>query len=251
MERDLDNYRKVKAAITYPFFILSVAAILTLILCLTVLPEFSKIFESLKCPLPWPTALLLTAVQTVQNPGFWMVSLSAVVTLFHLLRVLLKTQDGRFRLYYLLHRVPVVGAFLKYGALSRLSHAAYLGLDSGMDLIQTLRVAGEASLDPVVQLDLNEAVDSISRGLQLSEHMRLNPGLYDPTIIHLLAAGEEAANLAGPLEQASRFYQSELNFRTQAFTKLIEPILLFFVAFVVGGILLAIFLPLYSYLGQL
>jgi type IV pilus assembly protein PilC len=251
MEKELETYRKIKTAVTYPVFILAVALILTLVLCLTVLPEFTKIFESLNCPLPAPTKILLFAVGLVGNPGAWIFLTALVFGLLLGFRAIWRTDDGKFRIYSVLHRIPIFSDFLRFGALGRFCHAAHLCLETGMDLVQTLRVAGMASLDPVVQRDLDQAVRSISSGLRLSEHMRLNPSLYHPTLIHLLTAGEEAADMAASLQQASRFFQTELEYRVGDFGKLIEPVLLFSVSIVVGGILLAVFLPLYSYLGQL
>jgi type IV pilus assembly protein PilC len=251
MEKDLATYRKIKTAITYPAFILAVALILTLILCLTVLPEFTKIFDSLNCPLPLPTAVLLFVVGLVGNPGSWIVVLAALVGIGLGIRAIWRTEDGKFKMYSLFHRIPIISDFLRFGALGRFCHASHLCLETGMDLIQTLRVSGMASLDPVVQRDLTGAVHSISSGLRLSEHMRLNPDLYDVTLIHLLTAGEEAADMASSLQQASNYFEAELDQKVGGFSKLIEPVLLFGVAFIVGGILLAVFLPLYSFLGQL
>lgn len=251
LERDMATYRKLRVALTYPCLILAVAALLAIILFATVLPEFLNIFTSLNCPLPVLTQALMPCIAVLSNPGTVILLVTGCLVVFSLARSAWLDEDARFRLTSFALSLPVLGDLLRFAALTRFAHAAELGLSAGMDLVAVLRLGGSACANPVLSRNLALAVDSVMGGLSLSEHMRLHPRLFDPTFVHLVQSGEESAQMPKAMGRASQFFGAELEHRVTNFTKLVEPLMLFLVAGVVGTILLAVFLPLYSYLGNL
>ena len=243
--------RRVKAAMSYPLLVLSMACCLTLALFYTVIPQFVGIFEGMAVELPLITRIVLGITHLVRNPGIWVLSLVGGWTLTSALRRTWAQPAGRRALFSWALRIPVLGRILWLASLARFAATARMGLDTGLDQIQTLQLACQASGNPLIEYDSQFLVEALTQGQQLSDHMRKHPRLYHSAITYLLAAGEEIAEVGPCLERAAVYYESEVDLLVTNLGKILEPAMLLLVAFLVGFVLLAIFLPMYSYIGAM
>lgn len=251
LESDQAVRQKVKAALGYPCFILALTSLLTLGLFYGVMPTFSEIFSGMGIPLPWPTRILMVVTGLIRMPLAWVCFGLAQLGMVRLIQRAWTHPEIKVRIYRMFLSVPLIGEILLLSATSRFASTLQAVLDQGLSLALGLRLAASASGSPVFIQDAAAGVKAIERGELLSQHMSESDAGYPHSLVSMLGAGEESAAIPRMLERAGQYYQVELDARIQAFGAALEPILMVLVASLVAGIMLAIFLPLYSYLGQL
>lgn len=251
MARDDKTFRKVKSALAYPTFVCLSASILMMAIFYGVMPQFVEIFQSMHIELPALTRAMIVFTSLLQNPGTWVVLAVLLVFVWQGLKIQMSTLEGRVKIYRFLNTVPLLSRILLCAGHTRMALAARISLESGVDVVTSMKLALQASQHPLMEADLDSIVESISRGDSLSEHMRSNPEIYDLVLAQLLAAGEQAASISEMLSFSSEMYARELEDRIDSLTAALEPILLFVVSVVVGIVLLSVFLPMNSYMAQL
>lgn len=250
-ERDYELTRQVKAALSYPMFILGLTGFLTFFLFYSILPNFLTIFNDMKIPLPFFTKVMVAITNASQNPGVWLVATALGVAIHGLIREQWKTEEGRIRLFTFIHRVPLVGHLVQITAVARFSGAIETLMESGLGLQKTLILGGEGSGNPILKQASLELVERVKNGEALSDYIMLRVDLFPSAFGQYVATGEETSQLARMMGEASRMMDEEVNYKVEALGAALEPMLLGFVAGIVGFVLLSIFTPLYSHIGSL
>lgn len=251
LEQDEKTFQKIKQAITYPVIVLISGFLLTLGVFCFVIPEFVVIFSDLKVPLPFLTQIVLLISALARNPGAWLLAMMIGSGSYYALKQSASHPVGAMKLYGLLLAIPVVGSMVKCASLARLSSAAEMATANGLSLAPSLDLAFKASQNPLILNDLDGLQSSLSSGLSLSEHMRINPTIFDPVLIQVVIGGEESASLDRAFAQATNHYDSEVYIHADRLGAVLEPLLLMGVAFVIGLLLLSVFLPLYSLISAI
>jgi type IV pilus assembly protein PilC len=251
MEGDEQVVQKIKGALSYPAFVLTLAFFLTLGVFYTVLPAFVDIFSSMNMDLPLITRIVIWITNAIRNPGAWLVSISALGAAVKWLQATLATPEGQIRLFRLALKVPLVGGMLFEGTSARYCSAVSALLQSGMDLQRTFRLAGSASGSPLIAQDAEALVATIVHGQMASLHMMQHRDIYAPTLVHMVAAGEEVSRMPEMFAQAGFFHDMEMRGKVDALGAALEPVMLMGVASVVATIVLSIFLPMYSFMTKL
>lgn len=251
LEHDDAVYRRVKSALFYPTFVLAVSLFLTLILFYTVIPKFVSIFEGMKIELPALTKLMIFLTDMLRNPGVWTLAIAGGIFALSSLKTAWETETGACRLFSLLLMVPVLNRLLVSASVSRYTAAAGISLSTGVDVARTLFLASRSCSNPLLRYDSSRLVRSIQDGAAVADAMAERPDLYPPTMVSMIRAGEESGHLEEMFSRAREFYSSELDFFVDSLSALIEPILLMGVAIAVALVLVSIFMPLYSYVGNL
>ena len=250
LESDHHIRERVKGALSYPAFILGVAMLLTLSVFYFVMPEFIGIFVQMGVELPLVTKFTFFCTELVRNPGAWCLGLVAGVIGWRLLAAKWARPDGAEQIFGFILALPVIGKLIKFATLARFASAAELCLSTGLEIAKTLQLAVHASGSPVLRKEGPRLKEALIEGRVLSDVMHSSPNFHS-TLTFLVQTGEEVARLEEMFGQASRFYDRELQYSVAALSALIEPILLFGVALIVGVILFSIFLPMYSFVGKL
>lgn len=250
-ERDGKLRQKVKAAFTYPCIVFVVASLLTVTLFLTVIPGFVEMFEEKGMELPILTQIVVSLTHFITHPGSWVLTLGISTLLYLSIRDYYKKPHGAQFIYSMLVGLPLVGDILIFSSTAR-----YLGvlgtlLESGTDLLVSLRLAGKASGNPLLEADSDRMSAGISDGESLSTVMEMRPDLYLTTVRQMLTVGEESSNLAFMCFQLNSLLEEDVAYRVEALGAALEPMMLVFVSCMVGGIVLAIIMPLYGFLNQL
>lgn len=251
LEKDQDIQRRLKGAVTYPCIVLVVAFIIVVGLFRYVIPQFVGIFESLGESLPLLTRVVLVCSNLVKNPGAWLLFAALVASGWHFLGEAWQTPTGRLKITRVLVRVPLLGEIMKKSALARFSAAAQMSLYSGLDLLACMRLASGASQNALILDDTERMVTSISEGGSLAEHMLANPELYDSMMIQTIQTGEESAMLEASFGHSAALYEEQTRYLLDGLGAALEPVLLLGVGILVGVLLLAIFLPMYTFVGNL
>lgn len=250
-ERDNRLYRDVKSAFTYPLVVLVVAFLLTLVLFLTVVPGFVTMFEERDMELPLLTQLVVLVTNLISNPGVWITGLAVAALLFIAFRKYVSTESGALQVFLALTHIPVVGNLLVVAGTARYANVLGTLLNSGLDLVSSLRLAAKASGSPLFQSDAGRLMEEVQQGCSLAEGMAMRPQVYRQMLVEMVTVGEETSSLSKMFHQAAGFLDEEVSYRVQALSAALEPLMLIFVSVLVGAILLAIIMPLYGFLNQL
>lgn len=250
-EQDAELIQRVRGALFYPSFVLALTAVLTLLLFYTVMPGFLSIFEELRIELPWPTRVLLFFANVVDNPGTWVFSIPLALFAWTALRDVYRLPKGGVAIFRFLLSVPVVGGLLYHSTNARYAATAATLLDSGLDLPRVLRMSGRASGSKVLEFDAESLARNVEEGQMVSQHMAARPEIYPVTLAQMVLAGEESARLDIMLARAADYFDLEMRFRVDGLGAALEPVLIGLIGFIVGFILLALLVPLYTFLGTL
>jgi type IV pilus assembly protein PilC len=243
--------RQVKSALMYPALVLTVAVVVLVAIVAFVIPVFVKIFEELaaehpeeKSPLPLPTQVCIGASEAIT--GYWFVILPVIaLTVFTFAR-LKKTELGhelwdRFKL-----RIPFkIGDVIQKVALARWSRTFSGSVSAGVPMLQAIQLTGETAGNVVVEKAMEDVYDSVKRGGSLAAPIEANP-IFPPMVGHMIAVGEETGQLEHMLTKIADFYEAEVDAKVKALTALIEPLMIVFVGGIVGFIVIAMYLPMFS-----
>jgi len=251
LERDDALRQRLKSALTYPAFVLVLATTMTLGLFYTLIPGFIAIFDDMKVPLPLITQIVVAITNGLRNPPVVLVSLALIGMGITAFRKFTSTPHGAGVFYRFCLKVPLLGGMLSFGSLARYCAAMEALLSTGMDIAKALRLSASASGNPLIQHDAEHLINSVLEGTPVGAHMKENPQIYPPTLTNLVSSGEESSRMAEMFGRTAGFYDMEMGYKVEALGASLEPLMLFFVSFIVGTIVLSIFLPMYSYIGKL
>lgn len=238
--------RVVKKALTYPVFVAILTATLTLILFRTVIPAILNTVLDLGVALPWPTRLLLTAVDVIGSPITWF--LTALV-IGGFLRYF-STEDGQRRWLAFCCTIPALGQVLIWSASSRFANTMAMLIASGVDVLRACRISAEASGLPLMQQDVARVISELSSGQVLSTILHSSP-LYPSLLPAMLSIGEESGNMPAVLRKCGEILEEDAVEKVEAFTALLEPVLLGVLSAGVGFIVVAVMLPISSMVSAL
>lgn len=235
--------KKVKSAMTYPIAVISLAIILVNVLLIFVIPVFAAMFADFGAKLPAPTQLLIDTSNFLKYNFHWIVV--GVIAAWWGLRKLVATPKGRRVKDQLLVRAPIFGNLIHKIALSRFCRTYATLIRSGVPILRTLEIVAGASGKVQIEDACAEISKHVSQGGQVSEVLAVNP-FFPPMMKHMVKAGETTGNVDGMLNKTADFYDTECDATVASLTSLIEPLLIVFLGVVVGGIVMAMFLPIFQ-----
>ncbi|HUJ44539.1 MAG TPA: type II secretion system F family protein [Opitutaceae bacterium] len=247
--------KKVKSAMTYPIAVISLAVVLVNVLLIFVIPVFAAMFADFGAKLPVPTQMLID-VSNFLKPDFSSAAgfflkpsiLHIVVVLYVAWRIwaqFARTPRGRRFKDNALVRAPIFGSLIHKIALSRFCRTYATLIRSGVPILRTLEIVAGASGKVQVEDACAEIAKHVSQGGQVSEVLAVNP-FFPPMMKHMVKAGETTGNVDGMMNKIADFYDVECDATVASLTSLIEPMLIVFLGIVVGGIVMAMFLPIFQ-----
>ena len=245
-----DNYEsevklrgKVKSAMTYPVAVLVMAVVLCAGMLLFVVPTFAGLFDSLHGTLPLPTRVLVT-LSDLLKVGFIPITLLTIVAFVVWMRV--RHRDGvRNVIDPLKLKVPVFGALFQKIALARFCRNLGTMLSSGVPILQSLDIVADTSGNVVVARAVREIQDSVRQGESLTQPLSQH-SVFPSMVVQMLAVGEDTGALDQMLGKIAEFYDEEVNTMTEQMTALIEPIMIAILGGLVGSMIVALYMPIFS-----
>ncbi len=242
MENAAALRRKVKSAMMYPSVVMTVAAGITVLLIVKVIPVFERMFEESGAELPLATKLLINLSHLLRN--WWYVIIPIVGIVVWAARWYCRTPQGRIRTDRWKFRLPVFGTLIQKVAIARFSSTLATLLQSGVPIIRSLEICSESSGNEVINAVLRDAMERTERGEQMADALRASP--YVPRMVtKMVEVGEGTGRLDQMLSRVSAFFTDQVNTAVAGLTALIEPLLIIFLGIVVGGIMLSMFLPIF------
>jgi len=250
LEKDFNLKKKVKSAMTYPAVILVMAVLIVLFLVIFIMPTFVELFNGMHMALPVPTKILIAFTNGARNPYIVTPAIVILVVGFILFNRYTSTQIGRRQFDAFKLKLPVFGMLIRKVAISRFCRTLGTLLQSGVPIMQALEIVGKASGNEVVAETVNKVRESVREGESIAVPLQLS-GLFPPLVTQMVAVGEETGNLDGMLSKISDFYDTEVEYMLASLTSLLEPLLILFMGFIVGFIVISVFLPLYQIIGNI
>ena len=235
--------KKVKSAMTYPIAVIGLAVALVNVLLIFVIPVFAAMFADFGSKLPAPTQMLIDLSDFLKANFFYLlVGAGAVYWTF---KKFVSTPRGRRMLHLGLIRAPIFGSLVHKITLSRFCRTYATLMRSGVPILRTLEIVSAASDKVQIEDACIEIARHVSQGGQVSDILAVNP-FFPPMMKHMVKAGEATGNVDGMMNKIADFYDTESEATVASLTSLIEPLLIVFLGVVVGGIVMAMFLPIFK-----
>jgi type IV pilus assembly protein PilC len=235
--------RKVKAAMTYPTVVAVVATGATIFMLMFIIPTFAKMFTDFGGELPLPTKVVLMLSDFLRN--FWYVLLLGAGVAVFAFKRFYATSAGKLRVDRLALRVPVLGTVIRKAAIARFTRTLGTLISSGVPILNGLDITARTAGNKVVENAIYATKDSISQGDTISEPLKLS-GVFPPMVTQMIGVGEQTGALDEMLEKIANFYDDEVDTAVEQLTAVIEPVMIVVMGVVVGGMLIAMYLPMFK-----
>jgi type IV pilus assembly protein PilC len=243
MEKNDALVRKVKGAMIYPGVIMSVAFIAISVLLIFVIPVFEKMFQSVSMALPFPTRVV------IMLSGFlihqWYIVVGVVVASVYGLRRYYATPNGKLNIDRQLLRMPVLGDVLRKSAVSRFTRTLGTLISSGVSILDGLEITAKTAGNRVIQDAIMASRASIAGGDTISAPLQKS-NVFPPMVISMIAVGEQTGGLDEMLAKIADFYDEEVDAAVSGLLSLLEPVMIVFLGVVVGGMVVAMYLPIFD-----
>jgi type II secretory pathway component PulF len=251
LEREEEFRRHTRQALTYPLLVLGVALALSGVLLVSVVPSFATILQEMEAPLPWNTRLLLHSSALLCRPWGAPLLLALGGGAAWVLRGYLATPAGKRQGFEAARRLPLAGRLIELDCFARYCEGLAIMLEAGVTHEAAFRLAAQVCGHPLVQEDSPALIEALRDGESVGEYMAAQPDLYPATVCHLLRTGEDAGLVVRFLQVAANSLELELISLRQLLLASLEPLLMLFVAALVGSIVLSLLLPLQATLSSL
>ena len=240
--------RKVKGALVYPAVVSIVATGVTIAMLTFIVPIFAKMFSNLGAELPAPTQVVLQISEFIQS--YFLVMLGVVVAGIVGLRMMLKNEEGRFQFDKFMLKTPIFGDLIRKSAVARFTRTLGTLIQSGVTILDALEITAKTAGNKVLQRAIKKSVVSIAEGDTITNPLK-ESGVFPPMVIQMIGVGEKTGGLDDMLSKIADFYDEEVDAAVHALTSMIEPMVIVLMGIVIGGILIAMYLPMFDIIGKI
>ena len=247
LEKNDAIVRKVKGAMVYPVVIFSVAGIAIVILLVFVIPTFETMFASVDMELPLPTKIVIGLSDFLI--GFWWAIGAAGAGIFFGTKAWYKTSTGQLVLDTILLKLPVLGDMLLKSAVSRFSRTLGTLLSSGVSILEGLEITARTSGNRVIHDAIMDSRSSIAGGETIATPLT-EAGVFPPMVTSMIAVGEATGGLDAMLTKIADFYDDEVDTAVGSLLSLLEPVMIVVLGVVVGGMIVAMYLPIFNMINS-
>jgi type IV pilus assembly protein PilC len=243
MEKAMKLKARVKGAMTYPIAVLAISLSVVALLLLKVIPVFQKMFEGMGGKLPALTQLLITTSEFTQH--YFLYIIVVFVVIYIAFSRFYKTEKGKWIVDSLILKAPIFGDLLKKVAVAKFSRTLSTMMSSGVPILEGLTIVSKTSGNVVVENALLKTRQSISEGRSIAEPLA-ETGIFPPMVIQMISVGEATGALDSMLSKIANFYDDEIDVAVDSMTALLEPVMMVFLGGVVGGMIIAMYLPIFK-----
>ena len=234
--------RKVKSAMIYPATIIGVAFIVVVFMLTFVIPTFAKMFSSMGADLPLPTLIVIRLSEFFQR--FWWLVLGAVAGIIVGIRAYYRTEGGKSVIDALLLKLPIFGPLVRKVSVARFTRTLGTLVSSGVPILEGLRITARTAGNRVVERAVLDTRASVTAGKTLAEPLKAST-VFPPMVVQMISVGEQTGALDAMLNKIADFYDDEVDTAVTALTALLEPMMIVFLGVVIGGLVIAMYLPIF------
>ena len=242
-EKDAKLRAEIKSAMTYPVMVLIIAVVAVVIMLAFIVPIFKTMFEGLGSSLPVPTQILVNISQNM----FWIVPTLVVLIIAGMVwwKRNKNAEDVRKVLDPLKLKAPVFGKLVQKIAIARFTRNFSNMIGAGVPILQALNIVGSTSGNYTIEMATRRIADSVKNGQSIAKPLAEEP-VFPPMVVQMMAVGEDSGSLEIMLNKVADFYDAEVEASTKGLTSMIEPLLIAFLGIVVGGMVIALYMPIFS-----
>jgi type IV pilus assembly protein PilC len=243
LEKNDAIVRKVKGAMIYPAVIFSVAIIAVVVLLVFVIPTFQSMFASVNMELPLPTKIVIGMSDFLQS--FWWALIVGIGAGAFLVQRYYKTEGGKLVIDRMLLNAPVLGDLLRKSAVSRFTRTLGTLISSGVAILDGLEITARTAGNRVIHDAVMQSRGSIAGGETIAQPLAKS-GVFPPMVTSMIAVGEATGGLDEMLTKIADFYDDEVDAAVGALLSLMEPIMIVVLGVIVGGMIVAMYLPIFG-----
>jgi type IV pilus assembly protein PilC len=249
IEKAMKLKRRVKGAMVYPIAVLCIAALVVTILLAKVVPVFEKMFKDFGGgKLPAPTQFVIDASHMLV--AYLPYIFVTLVVLSFVFKVVLRTEKGRLTFDGFLLKLPVLGNVLRKVVVARFTRTMGTLLSSGVPILDAMDIVARTSGNKVVEEGILFVRSKIAEGKDLATPL-METGLFPPMVVQMIAVGEQTGALDQMLTKIADFYEEEVDVAVASMTSLIEPAMMVFLGTVIGGLVIAMYMPIFEMAGSI
>src|SRR3984885_6577132 len=249
IEENVKLKRAVKSAMIYPIAVLSIAAGVIVLLLWKVVPIFTTLFNGLGADLPLPTRMVI-AMSNFVGSIYGLIILAFLVGSIFALKFWYATPAGRMALDQVMLKLPVVGIVLRKIAVARFTRTLGTLISSGVPILEGLDITARTSGNAVVERAISQTRKAVEAGRSLVEPLK-ETEVFPGMVTQMIGVGEQTGAMDAMLSKIADFYEDEVDAAVKDMLTAIEPIMIVFLGVVVGGVVISMYLPLFSLIGKL
>jgi type IV pilus assembly protein PilC len=249
IEKNVKLKRAVKSAMVYPIVVLSVAAGVIILLLWKVVPIFATLFEGLGVGLPLPTRIVI-GMSNFVGSIFGLLILVAIVGIVIGLKVWYGTPAGRMAIDRTILKMPLIGLLMRKIAVARFTRTLGTLISSGVPILEGLEITARTAGNAVIEKSLMEVRKGLEAGRNLSDPLK-ETNVFPGMVTQMIGVGEQTGAMDAMLQKIADFYEDEVDAAVKDLLAAMEPMMIVVLGVVVGGIVISMYLPLFSLIGQL
>ncbi|MGZ4778118.1 MAG: type II secretion system F family protein [Thermoanaerobaculia bacterium] len=248
IEKAVKLNAQVKSAMIYPVAVISIAVIVVTIILWKVIPVFAALFKGLGAELPMPT-LIVIALSNFIASYWWLIAI-VIGTTWYSLKRYHATYKGKRVLDGLLLKAPIIGMLLRKIAVARFCRTLATLTSSGVPILDGLQITAKTAGNSIVEDSIMATRKSVEEGKTISEPLG-DTEVFPSMVVQMIAVGEQTGALDTMLSKIADFYEDEVDLAVAGLMKLLEPVLIAFLGVAIGGIVIAMYMPMFSLIGQI
>jgi type IV pilus assembly protein PilC len=249
IEKNVKLQRAVKSALVYPVGVLTIAGLVIFLLLWKVVPIFATLFAGLGVTLPLPTKIVI-AMSNFVGSYFGLLIVAAIVGGIFGLKVWYGTPGGKFVLDTIVLKLPVLGLLMRKIAVARFTRTLGTLISSGVPILEGLDITAKTSGNAVVERALQKVRKALEEGKSLTEPLK-DSNVFPGMVTQMIAVGEQTGAMDAMLQKIADFYEEEVDAAVKDLLTAMEPVMIVFLGVVVGGVVISMYLPLFTLIGKL
>jgi len=248
IEKNVKLVAAVKSAMIYPVVVVTVAILVVVLIMWKVVPTFASLFAGLGAKLPMPTRVVI-AISNFIGKWSWLM-IGTIIVLAILTRMYYKTKGGRYNIDKLILKAPIFGIVMKKIAVARFCRTLATLVSSGVPILEGLTITARTSGNAVVEEAIMNTRQAVEEGKTIAEPMEAS-GIFPGMVVQMISVGESTGALDAMLSKIADFYEDEVDEAIANLMSLLEPLIIVFLGTTVGGIVIAMYMPLFSLIQQI
>ncbi|MCI5166864.1 MAG: type II secretion system F family protein [Candidatus Electrothrix sp. GM3_4] len=242
-EKSMALQKKIKGAMTYPTICLFIAILILAVILIFVIPVFEEMFASMGSALPAPTQFVVDASAFAQHNFLYLIAATFVAGF--LFKKIYATEKGKLKVDGLLLHAPVAGVLIRKVAVAKFTRTLSTMLESGVPILDALQVVAKTAGNKVIEQAVFHVADSIAEGRPIAEPLE-ESGVFPNMVVQMINVGESVGALDTMLEKIADFYDEEVDQAVENLTAMIEPFMMVFLGGTIGGLVIAMYLPIFT-----
>jgi type IV pilus assembly protein PilC len=248
IEKSVKLNSQVKSAMIYPVAVISIACIVVAVILWKVIPVFAALFKGLGAELPLPTVIVIALSNFIAD-FWWLIAIVSVAFVTFIMKYH-ATYKGKRVLDGLLLKLPVLGMLLRKIAVARFCRTLATLTASGVPILDGLQITARTAGNSIIEDAIMATRKSVEEGKTISEPLG-DTDVFPPMVVQMIAVGEQTGALDTMLSKIADFYEDEVDIAVAGLMKLLEPVLIAFLGVAIGGIVIAMYMPMFSLIGQI